>query len=445
MIKKVALVTLGCCKNEVDSEMILGFMKAKGFEITTDIYAAQVIIVNTCGFIESAKEEAISTILDMANLKTTGVCESLVVTGCLAKRYKQEIYSNFPEVDLVIGVDEYNNIDKIFSEYFNLKRQNLCLDFNNRMISTKFPTAYLRIADGCNNNCTYCAIPLIRGELKSRKIEDIVKEAKGLVSKGIKELVVIAQDTTSYGIDLYGKPMLYSLLKELSKLDTEWIRVLYMYPGKVNDELLSEIKNNPKICKYFDLPLQHISDNMLKAMNRYTNKAEVYTLIQKIREEIPDAIIRTTVMIGFPGETDEDFVELKKAILDFKFDRLGAFTYSAEEDTRAALMPNQIDEKIKTQRYDEIMKLQQEVLRVQMSKNIGKVVKVLVQDVSPDEKYFECRSYMDSPDVDPKIYLPITKDTSHVIIGGFYNVKITKTHGYDYVCEYVEEKELNYV
>lgn len=445
MIKKVALVTLGCCKNEVDSEMILGFMKAKGFEITTDIYAAQVIIVNTCGFIESAKEEAISTILDMANLKTTGACESLVVTGCLAKRYKQEIYSNFPEVDLVIGVDEYNNIDKIFSEYFNLKGQNLCLDFNNRMISTKFPTAYLRIADGCNNNCTYCAIPLIRGGLKSRKIEDIVKEAKGLVDKGIKELVVIAQDTTSYGIDLYGKPMLYSLLKELSKLDTEWIRVLYMYPGKVNDELLSEIKNNPKICKYFDLPLQHISDNMLKAMNRHTNKEEVYTLIQKIREEIPDAIIRTTVMTGFPGETDEDFAELKKAILDFKFDRLGAFTYSAEEDTKAALMPNQIDEKIKAQRYDEIMKLQQEVLKVQMSKNIGKVVKVLVQDVSPDEKYFECRSYMDSPDVDPKIYLPITKDTSHVIIGDFYNVKITKTHGYDYICEYVEEKELNYV
>lgn len=445
MIKKVALVTLGCCKNEVDSEMILGFMKAKSFEITTDIYAAQVIIVNTCGFIESAKEEAISTILDMANLKTTGACESLVVTGCLAKRYKQEIYSNFPEVDLVIGVDEYNNIDKIFSEYFNLKGQNLCLDFNNRMISTKFPTAYLRIADGCNNNCTYCAIPLIRGGLKSRKIEDIVKEAKGLVDKGIKELVVIAQDTTSYGIDLYGKPMLYSLLKELSKLDTEWIRVLYMYPGKVNDELLSEIKNNPKICKYFDLPLQHISDNMLKAMNRHTNKEEVYTLIQKIREEIPEAIIRTTVMTGFPGETDEDFAELKKAILDFKFDRLGAFTYSAEEDTKAALMPNQIDEKIKTQRYDEIMKLQQEVLKVQMAKNIGKVVKVLVQDVSPDEKYFECRSYMDSPDVDPKIYLPITKDTSHVIIGDFYNVKITKTHGYDYICEYVEEKELNYV
>ena len=445
MIKKVALVTLGCCKNEVDSEMILGFMKAKGFEITTDIYAAQVIIVNTCGFIESAKEEAISTILDMANLKTTGVCESLVVAGCLAKRYKQEIYSNFPEVDLVIGVDEYNNIDKIFSEYFNLKGQNLCLDFNNRMISTKFPTAYLRIADGCNNNCTYCAIPLIRGGLKSRKIEDIVKEAKGLVDKGIKELVVIAQDTTSYGIDLYGKPMLYSLLKELSKLDTEWIRVLYMYPGKVNDELLSEIKNNPKICKYFDLPLQHISDNMLKAMNRHTNKEEVYTLIQKIREEIPEAIIRTTVMTGFPGETDEDFAELKKAILDFKFDRLGAFTYSAEEDTKAALMPNQIDEKIKTQRYDEIMKLQQEILKVQMAKNIGKVVKVLVQDVSTDEKYFECRSYMDSPDVDPKIYLPITKDTSHVIIGDFYNVKITKTHGYDYICEYVEEKELNYV
>lgn len=445
MTKKTALVTLGCCKNEVDSELILGYLRSKDFEITTDLSDAQVIIINTCGFIESAKQEAIDTILDMASFKENGACEDLVVTGCLAKRYKKEIYSNIPEVDLVIGVDEYNNIDQIFSEYFNLKQENLGLDFNNRMVSTKFPTAYLRIADGCNNNCTYCAIPLIRGTLKSRKIEDIVEEARGLVEKGIKELVVIAQDTTSYGIDIYGKPMLYALLKELSKLDCEWLRVLYMYPGKVNDELLLEIKNNSKICKYFDLPLQHISDNMLKAMNRHTNKKEVYELIYKIRKTVPDAIIRTTVMTGFPGETEKDFEELKQAIVDFEFDRLGAFTYSAEDDTKAGAMECQVPEDIKQARFDEIMRLQQQVLEKQMAKNIGKTLKVLVQDVSPDEKYFECRSYMDAPDVDPKIYLPITKDTSNIIIGDFYNVRITKVHGYDYICEYVEEKELNYV
>jgi len=441
----VALITLGCSKNEIDSEMVLGYLKSKGFEITTNLNEAKNIIVNTCGFIESAKIEAINTILDMAEYKEHGVCENLIVIGCLAKRYKKQILSEIPEVDLVVGVDEYVHIDEIFSSFFNLTSESLSLKFTNRIVSTKFPTAYIRIADGCNNNCNYCAIPLIRGKLKSRKIEDIFVEAKMLVDSGIQELVIIAQDTTSYGIDIYGKPMLYELLKELSKLEIKWIRVLYMYPGKVTDELLEEIANNPKICSYFDLPIQHISNNMLKAMNRHTNKEETYELLNKIREKVPDAIIRTTVMLGFPGETEQDFNELIECIEKFKFERLGAFTFSREDDTVSYDMEPQIDENIKLDRYNKVMECQQKVLNEQMKKNIGKKIEVLVQGVSEDEKYFVCRSYMDAPDVDPKIYLPINEDTVHIIIGDFYTVKLTKVEGYDYLCNLSEEKELSYV
>jgi len=443
--KNVALVTLGCSKNEIDSEMVLGYFKSKGFEITTDLNNAENIIVNTCGFIESAKVEAINTILDMVDYKQNGVCKNIIVIGCLAKRYKQQIIEELPEVDLVIGVDEYIHIDEILSNFFNLTCEGLNLKFTNRIVSTKFPTAYIRIADGCNNNCNYCAIPLIRGKLKSRRIEDIVIEAKGLVESGIQELVVIAQDTTSFGIDIYGKPMLYELLRELSMLDVKWIRVLYMYPGKVTDELLEEIANNPKICSYFDLPIQHISNNMLKAMNRHTSKEETYELLNKIREKVPDAIIRTTVMLGFPGETEQDFNELIECIEKFKFERLGAFTFSREDDTVSYNMLPQIEEVIKKERYNKVMECQQKVLELQMKNNIGKVLEVLVQDVSDDEKYFVCRSYMDAPDVDPKIYLPINKNTAHIIVGGFYTVKLTDINGYDYVCDIMEEKELNYV
>lgn len=443
--KNVALVTLGCSKNEIDSEMVLGYFKSKGFDITTDLNVAQNIVINTCGFIQSAKIEAINTILNMAQYKQDGMCENLIVIGCLAKRYKQQIIEEMPEVDLVIGIDEYANIDEIFSNFFNLTSENLNLKFTNRIVSTKFPTAYIRIADGCNNNCNYCAIPLIRGKLKSRKIEDIVVEAEGLVESGIQELVVIAQDTTSYGIDLYGEPRLYELLKELSKLDVKWIRVLYMYPGKVTDELLDEIANNPKICSYFDLPIQHISNNMLKAMNRHTNKEETYELLNKIREKVPDAVIRTTVMLGFPGETEQDFNELTQCIEEFKFERLGAFTFSREDDTASYSMAPQIKENVKKARYNKVMECQQKVLELQMKKNIGRNLEALVQDVSDDERYFVCRSYMDAPDVDPKIYLPINKNTSHIIVGGFYTVKLTGINGYDYICDIVEEKELNYV
>lgn len=437
---KVSLVTLGCVKNEVDSEMVLGFLKRYGFVITTNLKEAECIIVNTCGFIKSAKEEAISTILELADYKIYGKAKHLIVIGCLAKRYKQDIIREFKEVDLVIGVDEYNNIDNIFSNYFKLKNTGSNLEFKERIVSTNFPTAYIRIADGCNNNCNYCAIPLIRGRLKSRKIEDIVEEAKILASKGIKELVVIAQDTTSYGIDIYGKPMLHKLIQELSKLDElKWIRVLYMYPGKITDELIEEFKKNPKLCRYFDIPLQHISDKMLKAMNRHTNKKEVYDLIYKIRHEIPDAILRTTLMVGFQGESEEDFDELLKCVEDFKFERLGAFTFSKEEDTKAETMPGDIKESVKNKRYNLLMEKQQAVVLEFMKSNIGKTFEVLVTNISDDEKYFVCRSYMDAPDVDPKIYVKISKENvDNIVIGTWTNVKITKIKGYDYIAEYVK-------
>lgn len=437
---KVSLVTLGCVKNEVDSEMVLGFLKRYGFVITTNLKEAECIIVNTCGFIKSAKEEAISTILELADYKIYGKAQHLIVIGCLAKRYKQDIIREFKEVDLVIGVDEYNNIDNIFSNYFKLKNTGSNLEFKERIVSTNFPTAYIRIADGCNNNCNYCAIPLIRGRLKSRKIEDIVEEAKILASKGIKELVVIAQDTTSYGIDIYGKPMLHKLIQELSKLDElKWIRVLYMYPGKITDELIEEFKKNPKLCRYFDIPLQHISDKMLKAMNRHTNKKEVYDLIYKIRREIPDAILRTTLMVGFQGESEEDFDELLKCVEDFKFERLGAFTFSKEEDTKAEIMPGDIKESVKNKRYNLLMEKQQAVVLEFMKSNIGKTFEVLVTNISDDEKYFVCRSYMDAPDVDPKIYVKISKENvDNIVIGTWTNVKITKIKGYDYIAKYVK-------
>ncbi len=435
---KISVITLGCSKNEIDSEMLVGYFLDKGFEMSNDISLSDTIVINTCGFINSAKEEAINKILEMSEYKKRGVgsCKRLIVTGCLAKRYKKEIIEDLPEVDLVVGVDEYPNIDKIFSKYFNLKESNLCLDMNKRMVSSLYPMAYIRISDGCSNRCHYCAIPLIRGRLKSRKIDDIVNEAKELASKGIRELVVISQDTTSYGRDNYKKYKLTELLSELSKIEgIKWIRTLYMYPGKITDELIEEFRTNPKLCHYFDIPIQHISDNMLKAMNRHTNKKEIYDLIAKIRSSIPDSIIRTTVMTGYQGETEEDFLELVQAVKDLKFDRLGAFTFSKEEDTKAYKMVGDISEDLKLYRYNKIMVLQKEVVNEKQLSNIGRNIEVLVEDVSDDEQYFVCRSYMDAPDVDPKILLELKQNVDKVIVGEWYMVEITGIKDYDYICE----------
>lgn len=435
-----SLITLGCNKNQVDSEMIISYMAKKGITITDNLENSDIIVINTCGFIKSAKEEAIDTILNMIDYKMYGTCKHLIVTGCLAKRYKKEIYSEFPEVDLVIGVDEYPNFDKVFSNYLNLKTSNSCLSFNDRTISSTFPMAYLRISDGCNNRCNYCAIPLIRGSLKSRKIEDIVREAKELVDKGIRELCIISQDTTSYGVDIYGECKLTELIQEISKIDNlKWIRVLYMYPGKVNDELLNEFANNSKLCRYFDIPVQHISDKILKLMNRHTTKAEIYELVEKIRKKIPDAIIRTTIMVGYQQETEEDFNELKQGLLDLKFDRLGAFTFSKEDDTPAEKIKGDVDEKVKTKRYNEIMEIQQRIIKPKMESMLNKEVQVIVEDVTEDNKYFICRSYMDAPDVDPRIYLNINENIDNIIVGEYYTVTLKEIDGYDFIAKLKEE------
>lgn len=435
-----SLITLGCNKNQVDSEMIISYMAKKGITITDNLENSDIIVINTCGFIKSAKEEAIDTILNMIDYKMYGTCKHLIVTGCLAKRYKKEIYSEFPEVDLVIGVDEYPNFDKVFSNYLNLKTSNSCLSFNDRTISSTFPMAYLRISDGCNNRCNYCAIPLIRGSLKSRKIEDIVREAKELVDKGIRELCIISQDTTSYGVDIYGECKLTELIQEISKIENlKWIRVLYMYPGKVNDELLNEFANNSKLCRYFDIPVQHISDKILKLMNRHTTKAEIYELVEKIRKKIPDAIIRTTIMVGYQQETEEDFNELKQGLLDLKFDRLGAFTFSKEDDTPAEKIKGDVDEKVKTKRYNEIMEIQQRIIKPKMESMLNKEVQVIVEDVTEDNKYFICRSYMDAPDVDPRIYLNINENIDNIIVGEYYTVTLKEIDGYDFIAKLKEE------
>ncbi len=430
---KFCLVTLGCSKNQVDSEMILGFLKKKSHVIVNKLEEADIIIVNTCGFIKSAKEEAISTILDMAEYKEKGICKALIVCGCLAKRYKKEIQETMPEVDLCIGVDEYDNIDNILSTFLNQKFSNQKLDFNTRLISSDFPSCYIRISDGCDNRCSYCAIPLIRGKFKSRKMEDILEEVENLAKQGIKEFCVISQDTSKYGIDIYGKLMLPTLLNKMSKIEgVKWIRVMYMYLFEATDELIDEMKNNDKICKYFDIPIQHISNKMLKSMNRYDTKEIIYERIKSIREKIPDAILRTTVMTGFPGETKKDYEELRQGVIDLEFDRLGAFAYSREEDTKAYDMKGQVSEKTKHERLKDIFDLQKTISLKLNSKRVGKEYEVVVENITPDEKYFSCRSYMEAPDVDGRIYIKIDKESiKKVIVGDFVKVKIIDYNDYD--------------
>lgn len=429
----VGLVTLGCSKNQVDSEMLLGYFKERGFNIVSDPLEADIIVVNTCGFIKSAKEEAIATILEMADYKEIGNCKALIVTGCLAKRYKKEILENMPEVDLCIGVDEYENIDNILSEFLNQNCLNHSLKFENRIISSDFPSCYIRISDGCDNRCSYCAIPLIRGRFKSRKMEDIVEEVKNLASQGMREFCIISQDTSKYGIDIYGKLMLPELLRRISKIEgVKWIRILYMYLFEATDELIEEMAKNDKICKYFDIPIQHLSDNILKQMNRYDTSEIIFDRIEKIREKVPNAILRTTVMTGFPGETQEDFNILKEGIKKIKFDRLGAFAFSKEEDTKAYDMKDQIPEKIREERLKEIFDIQKDI-SLKLNKNrVGNKYEVIVEGITEDEKYFSCRSYMEAPDVDGRIYVKIDEQSSSKLtIGEFANVQIIDYNEYD--------------
>ena len=435
----VGLVTLGCTKNQVDSEMILGAFKLQGFNIVNQVEEADIIVVNTCGFIQSAKEEAIDTILEMADYKEYGKCKALIVTGCLAKRYKAEIIESMPEVDLVIGVDEYDNISEILSKFFsqnkllNQYKFNQKLDFNNRIISSTYPLAYIRISDGCDNRCSYCAIPLIRGKFKSRKMEDILQEVEGLAKQGIKEFCIISQDTSKYGLDIYGKLKLAELLNKMAKIDgVKWIRILYMYLFETTDELIEEIAKNDKVCNYFDIPIQHLNDKMLKYMNRHDTKQIIFDRIKKIRELVPDAILRTTCIVGFPGETEEEFEELIDGIKALKFDRLGAFTYSREEGTKSYDFKDQIDEDIKERRLKKLFDVQKDISLEKNKQRLGKTYEVIVEDISEDEEYFVCRSMLEAPDVDGRIYIKIDDESaSKVIVGDYSTVKIIDYNEYD--------------
>ncbi len=433
---KVGFVSLGCSKNLIDTEMAIGLFKRNNFEIVNDVEKAEIIIVNTCGFIESAKQEAINTILEMAEHKENGTCKYLVVMGCLVQRYKKELQKALPEVDLFIEINDYTNYwDKIL-ELLDEKEKpdtinNLC--YMDRVISTGNKTAYLKIAEGCSNRCTYCAIPYIRGPYVSRPMEEVLEEAKKLATAGIKELIVIAQDTTRYGEDLYGESKLSDLLNELCKIDGfEWIRFLYAYPESITDELIQTVKNNPKICNYFDIPIQHISDSVLRRMNRRTTGKQIEELINKIKKQIPDVILRTSLIVGFPGETEEDFNKLYEFVKKGYFDKLGVFTYSKEDGTPAARLKEQIHPATKKKRYNLIMSVAKDISAEKLKSYIGKEYKVLVEDTTFDHKFCVGRSYMDIPDTDGMV---IIKNCDTKLVGEFVNCKVTAVNNYDLIAK----------
>ena len=431
----------GCSKNLVDTEMCIGLFKENNFEIVNDPKKAEIIVINTCGFIEPAKEEAINTILVMAEYKMSFKCKYLVVMGCLVKRYKKELIKALPEVDLFVSVEEYDVIWNLIEDMINKDSKNKVvtskntLDYMDRIVTTGNTTAYLKISEGCSNNCTYCAIPYIRGKHVSRKMEDILEEANMLAKKGIKELIVIAQDTTKYGIDLYNEYKLPELLTKLSKIDGfKWIRFLYSYPESITDELIKVVKENDKICKYFDIPMQHFSDPVLKRMNRKSNSKSIEETINKIREEIPNVILRTTFIVGFPGETEEDFFELYEFVNRAKFEKLGAFKYSKEDGTPAARLKEQVHYKKKQVRYDQIMTLQNQIAKIKLEEKIGNTYEAVVDSIENNGKLLIARSYMDIPNEDGVIYIP---NKGNINIGDFINVKITDTQGYDLIGEIV--------
>lgn len=423
----VGFISLGCSKNLVDTEMMIGLFKNKKFNIVNDPSLADIIVVNTCGFIGPAKEEAINTLLEMSEYKKTGRLKYIIGTGCLVERYKKELEKAMPEVDLFIKFSEYNDFWKDIEKLLGKKETNGELDFHERVVTTGKNYAYVRIAEGCDNYCTFCAIPYIRGRFRSRTEEDIIEEVKGLTKSGHKEIIVIAQDTTKYGIDIYGKPKLAELLHKISEVEgVEWIRFLYSYPETLTDELIEEVKNNDKICNYFDIPIQHISNKILKKMNRDTTKKSIEDLIKKIRKEIPDAIIRSTLMVGFPGENEKDFEELYKFVEKYKLDKLGCFSYSKEDGTPASLMPDQVHHMTKKSRYNKIMKLQEQISAENLKKYIGKTLDIIIDDENTG------RSYMDVPDIDGVVlYKGKAKP------GDIVKCKITGSKDYDLTGEIV--------
>ncbi|WP_044035645.1 30S ribosomal protein S12 methylthiotransferase RimO [Candidatus Arthromitus sp. SFB-rat-Yit] len=434
---KLGVISLGCDKNTIDTEMFLGSLVDK-FEITLNEEDADILIINTCSFIESAKQESIDTILDISKYKSKNL-KVLVVTGCLSKRYGKELFEDIPEIDILLGVMNYDNILKYIEDFIktgnriidNENKENTIFEAN-RILTTPKHYAYLKISEGCNNNCTFCIIPKIRGRHVSRSIESLVNEGKLLATQGIKELILIAQDITKYGLDLYGEKRLIQLIRELSKIDgIKWIRLHYAYPEDIDDNLIEELKINSKLCKYIDIPLQHVSDKILKKMARHTRKDKIYKLIEKLRE-VPDLVIRTSLIVGFPGETQEDFEMLEEFIKQKNIDNIGVFTYSQEEDTVAATFDDQIDEDIKIKRRDTIMRIQQKNSKELLEKKIGKKFEAVVD--SKNDDYYIGRLNFQSPGIDGIIYI---KSSHNLNIGEFVNVKIVSCMEYDFIGEVI--------
>ena len=436
---KIGFVSLGCSKNLVDTEVMLHRLVSAGYEITPEAEDAEIIILNTCGFIESAKSESIENIIDLASLKKIGQLRALICTGCLAERYREQIMEEMPEVDALLGVGSLEKIVEAVEAVSHGEKYTCFLDKEasplggDRVLTTPDYSAYLKIAEGCDNRCSYCAIPLIRGRLRSRPIEDIVKEAQDLERLGVKELNLIAQDTTRYGLDLYGEYRLASLVRAITEnTSIPWIRLLYCYPDKITDELIRELQTNPRLVKYMDIPVQHIASGVLSGMNRHGDGATIRAAVRRLREAVPDITLRTTAMVGFPGESEEDFTELCSFIKEARFDRFGAFTFSPEEGTPAATMPNQIDEEVKNARLDTLMEIQLDISAEKQAEKVGSTVTVLCEGYDIPAGIHYGRSAADAPDVDGKIYVHAKR---RVAPGTFLTVKITEALDYDLVGE----------
>lgn len=437
---KVLFVSLGCDKNLVDTEMMLGKLLERGYEFTDDESECDIVVVNTCCFIGDAKEESINVLLEMSELRKSGQIKALVAAGCLAQRYKEEIQEEIPEVDAIVGTTAIETIVDAIDEVLAGQAKNHYADLNakpltrtKRVVTTGGHFAYLKIAEGCDKHCTYCIIPKVRGNFRSVPMEDLIDEAKTLAANGVKELILVAQETTLYGMDLYGRKALPELLKKLAEIpELFWIRILYCYPEEITDELIEVIKTEPKVCHYLDIPIQHASDRVLKRMGRRTNQAQLREMIGKLREAIPDICLRTTLIAGFPGETEEDHEEVMQFINEMEFDRLGAFTYSQEEDTPAALLPNQIDEEVKVMRQQEIMELQQEITFEKAEEFVGQVLVVMIEGHIVEEDVYVARTYRDAPNVDGYLFL---KTTAQLMTGDLVKVLVTDSNEYDLVGE----------
>ena len=444
MRDKILFISLGCDKNLVDSERMLGFLSEKGYGFTDDETEADIVVINTCCFINDAKQESIDTILEMAQLRQNGDIRALVAAGCLAQRYREEIQKEIPEVDIIIGVSAIDEITRALDEFFEGKKENpygepdrAPLADTKRVLTTGGHYAYLKIAEGCDKHCTYCIIPRVRGSYRSIPMESLIQEAEALAAEGVKELIVVAQETTVYGTDIYGKKALPELIRKLCRIDgLHWIRVLYCYPEEIDDELIKVMKEEPKFCHYLDLPIQHGCDTILKRMGRRTTNAELAGVIWKLRKEIPDICIRTTLITGFPGETEEEHEELLSFVERMEFDRLGVFTYSQEEDTPAALMPEQIPEEVKERRREQLMELQQEIAFDAALSMTGKTVDAMIEGKVAEEDAYVARTYKDAPNVDGFLFINTKRE---LMTGDFVKCRITGAYEYDLIGELEDE------